>query len=78
MSEKKYVVGVRNRIIGDSLSVMTKSEIRGFNLVALRLSNAVDADGNPHTSGMWTVSADMGEIKRLEDEERADYSSLAE
>ena len=50
-----YVVEVNNEIVGNSTRKMTKEEIKGFNFCALQLSDDVDKDGQPHSSGMWTV-----------------------
>ena len=50
-----YVVEAKNDLLGDSSRIMTKDQIRKFNLCALSLSDAVDKDGKEHTSGMWTV-----------------------
>ncbi len=53
---KKYIVEVKNPILGDSKRIMTKDELEGFNVVAEMLSDEVDRYGGKHTSGMWTVS----------------------
>lgn len=60
---KKYIVEVNNEILGNSKHLMTKEQIKNFNLCAYRLAQLVDVAGGIHTSGMWSVrEAASGEV----------------
>lgn len=52
---KKYIVEVNNDILGNSRHIMTKEQIKKFNLCAYDLCKKVQSTGGIHTSGMWTV-----------------------
>lgn len=59
---KKYIVEVNNEILGNSKHLMTKDQIKNFNLCAYHLAKLVDVAGGIHTSGMWSVrEADASE-----------------
>lgn len=52
---KKYVVEITNEILGNSKHIMTKEQIKKFNICAYKLCQYVDVAGGIHTAGMWTV-----------------------
>ena len=51
----KYKVSYDNEILGSNTHIMTKKEIAYYNKCALILSDMVDIDNKPHSSGMWTI-----------------------
>jgi hypothetical protein len=55
MKEKKFLVKVRNEILGNSDHILTKNEIKKLNLVAYDLSKSAELTGKTHVSGMWSV-----------------------
>ena len=52
---KRYVVVVKNEILGNSTHLMTMEEIKNFNLCAYKLAKMAEKDETEHTEGMWTV-----------------------
>ena len=52
---KRYVVLVKNEILGNSTHLMTMEEIKNFNLCAYQLARKAENDNMDHTDGMWTV-----------------------
>lgn len=63
---KEYVVKYDSEILGNGLHIMTKNEISDYNKCALILSDMVDKDNLPHTSGMWTVSSTNNTPSRIQ------------
>lgn len=64
MDRKKYLVIVRNELLGTSRRVMTLDQIWEFNLCAYRLAvKSSKNGGQEYCDGMWTVR----EAERQED-----------
>lgn len=58
---EKFKVVITNKILGDSERVMTLNQLKEFNVVAYTLAKkSLACGGKSFTSGMWTVSKEMG------------------
>ena len=53
---QKFIVIVKNEILGNSRHEMTLNQIEKFNLCAYRLAiKSAKNDGQEYSDGMWTV-----------------------